>query len=117
MCLGGRTWLSIISIFLAYYTLARKIVTIIIFPGCSYLYQRKLEVSFQESMGKMILDQIKEFSLCLDIFKSGGVEAGMDEYSRSQFLLESARQMRFMITAYAKQMEAQRNYHKKILQA
>ena len=25
--------------------------------------------------------------------------------------------MRFMITAYAKQMEAQRNYHKKILQA
>ena len=34
-------------------------------------------------MGKMILDQIKEFSLCLDIFKSGGVEAGMDEYSRS----------------------------------
>ena len=66
-------------------------------------------------MGKMILDQIKEFSLFLDIFKSGGVEAGMDEYSRSQFLLESARQMRFMITAYAKQMEAQRNYHKKIL--
>ena len=83
LCLGGRTWLSIMSIFLAYYILARKVVTIIIFPGCSYLYQRKLEVSFQESMGRMILDQIKEFSLCLDIFKSGGVDASMDDYSRT----------------------------------
>lgn len=71
-CLGGRSWLAIATILLAYYTLARRVVTIMVFPGCSYLYRRKLEVSFQESMGKMILDQIKEFSLCLDIFKSGG---------------------------------------------
>ena len=53
---GGRTWLAILLIILAYYALARKVVTMIIFPGCSYLYQRKLEVNFQESMGKMILE-------------------------------------------------------------
>ena len=41
----------------------------------------------------------------------------MDDYSRAQFLMESARQIRFMITAYSKQMQAQRNYHKKILAA
>ena len=38
LCLGGRTWLSLITVFLAYYTLARKVVTMVIFPGCSYLY-------------------------------------------------------------------------------
>lgn len=79
----GRTWLALLAIILSYYFLIRKIVTYVIFPGCFPLFRRKLEVQYQESMGKHILDQLREFSLCVDMFKSGQADDGMDDYSRS----------------------------------
>ena len=68
---------------LGYYSLGRRVVTYLVFPGCFPLYARKLEVSYQEQHGKFILEQVREFGLCLDIFKSGGADAGMDDYKRT----------------------------------
>lgn len=101
----------------SYYFLIRRVTTYLVFPGCFPIYRRKLEVTFQEQMGKLVLEQIREFSLCLDMFKSGGTDPSMDDYSRTQFLAASASQVRFMVTGYSKQVQSQRLYHKKVLQA
>ena len=75
MCLVSLTFnvheLTILVIFLGYYFLVRKVVTYIVFPGCFPLYRRKLENGLQEQMGRHILDQIREFSLCIDMYRSG----------------------------------------------
>lgn len=66
-------------------------------------------------MGQHVINQLREFSLCLDIFKSGHSDGGMDEYSRTSFLAANARQVQFLVMSTAKQVLAQRAYHKKVL--
>jgi len=67
-------------------------------------------------MGKHVLEQLREFSLCLDMFRSGSPD-GMDDFSRAQFLAATSRQTRLIILNMSRQIQAQRLYHRKIVQA
>ena len=113
----GSGWLSFSAILLGYYFMIRRIITYVIFPGCFPIFLRRLEVTMQEQMGKMILDQLREFSLCLDMYRSGQSDPGMDDFSRTQFLSASAKQVRFVITNFSRQVQCQRVYHRRILEA
>ena len=74
----GHHFIALPTLLICYYFLIRRVVTYVIFPGSLPLFRRKLENDMQKSMGRMILEQVREFSLCLDMFTSGGTDPSVD---------------------------------------
>lgn len=67
---SGSLFLAIFVEFSAYYWLIRKAIIWTVFPGSSYFFKRSLELNYMTNMGSHVLEQIREFRSCLDIFKT-----------------------------------------------
>ena len=62
-----------------YYVLIRKLCIYIVFPGSFFGYKRRLEIQYQESMGNVVLEQIRDFRSCVEMFRSGSMnQTGSD---------------------------------------
>ena len=85
--------------FAAYYFLIRKVIIWAVFPGSSYFFKRSLELSYMKNMGSHVLEQIREFRSCLDIFKTTTYS---DALERTRFLAITSASVRQIVTSFSR---------------
>jgi hypothetical protein len=74
----GSRLVSLLIISAFYYSLIRKGVRFIAFPGSNYLYWRNLELEFGRSMTKEVLSAINEMRNSIELFELGTSKAELN---------------------------------------